>query len=197
MSVSKRGKERQSLLEALGTILDHPTAPQPVDLLDQIKSPYLLLQLHRKLGPCDTILLDSPKPVSDSPFSHGLYLDSPCPVRLYLKQWFSLFFHVIDRSGTSTSDLNSQSFSISLLTPQRTSHRKGLRTSERVLGGTTTVQGNRSEGIAFHLRFTAPVGLNTGGKVVLQVQCCTDQRIMPLELPEIEVISHMEAVVAK
>ena len=190
MSISKRNNEgTPSLMGALGAVLDQPTAPQPATFLEQVKTSYLLHQLYRKLGPSEATQMDLSKSMSDSPFSYGLYLDSPYPARLYLNQRFSLVFHVIDRSGSPTPALNSQSFSIALLTPLRVTHRKGIRSVEKILAGATTVEGSSDKGIAFRLRFRMPSSLIADSNPTLQVKCCTDQRIKPLELPEIQVLS--------
>lgn len=187
MFTSERGSQNSSgLLEAMSRVLEQPSVPLPAALTEQMKTSYLLYQLNRKLGLIETRHPDSPKPRAES-HAFGLYLDSPCPAVLCPKQHFTLSFHVIDRSGLSCLDLSTQSFGISILTSLRISPRKSSSTLDKLLGGTTTVTGDRDKGITFDLFCKASYGWASGGKVTLQVKCLSDERIQPLQLPEMEV----------
>ncbi len=179
-------KNGSGLLEAMSRVLEQPSVPLSAALTEQMKSSYLLYQLNRKLGLIETRSSELPEPRAEM-HAYGLYLDSPCPTLLCPNQHFTLSFHVIDRSGLSCPDLSTQSFGISILASQRISPRKSSSTIDKLLRGTTIVTGDRDKGIAFDLFCKASYGWASGGKVTLQVKCLSDERIQPLQLPEMEV----------
>ena len=187
-SKEKENQNSSGLLEAMSRVLEQPSVPLPASLTEQMKTSYLLYHLNRKLGSIETRRPNSPKPMAEFR-AYGLYLDSPCPTVLSQKQHFTMSFHVIDRSGLSCPDLSTQSFGISILTSVRISPRKVTSTLGQLLGGTTIVTGDRDKGITFDLFCKASYGWASGGKVTLQVKCLSDERIQPLQLPEMEVIA--------
>lgn len=188
LAKEKESRNSSGLLAAMSRVLEQPSFPLPAALTEQMKTSYLLYQLNRKLGPIETVPPSSPKPMAEFR-AYGLYMDSPCPAVLCPNQHYALSFHVIDRSGFSCPDLSTQSFGISILSSLRISPRKWNNTLEKLLRGSTIVTGDRNKGIKFDLFCKSSYCWAAGGKVTLQVKCLSDERIQPLQLPEMEVIA--------